>query len=128
MWRLRRSHDPRRWEWAELFLRILPQSAISLHRRLYQCGAVSERSRNRCVQCGEDPCGFGFGVESHGRISCETSRFPSISNQIANRAAQTGVFELDIRNSNWLFIDVCKTFAAETGLKRRNVETKINAV
>jgi hypothetical protein len=45
-----------------------------------------------------------------------------------NRAAQTGVFELDIRISNPLFIDVCTSFAAETGLKCRNVEKRINAV
>jgi hypothetical protein len=41
-----------------------------------------------------------------------------------NRAAQTGVFDLDIRLSNRLFIDVCTSFAAETGLKSRNVEKK----
>jgi hypothetical protein len=46
----------------------------------------------------------------------------------ANRAAQTGVFELDIRISNPLFIDVCTSFAAETGLKCRNVEKRINGV
>jgi hypothetical protein len=34
-----------------------------------------------------------------------------------NTAAQTGVFDLDIRISNRPFIDVCKSFAAETGLK-----------
>jgi hypothetical protein len=45
-----------------------------------------------------------------------------------NRGAQTGVFHLDIRISNWLFIDVCAAFAAETGLKSRNVEKRINAV
>jgi hypothetical protein len=44
------------------------------------------------------------------------------------RAAQTGVFDLDIRISNRPFIDVCKSFAAETGLKSRNVEKRINAV
>jgi hypothetical protein len=44
------------------------------------------------------------------------------------RAAQTGVFDLDIRISDRLFIDVCKSFAAETGLKSRNVEKRINAV
>jgi hypothetical protein len=44
------------------------------------------------------------------------------------RAAQTGVFELDIRISNPLFIDVCTSFAAETGVKCRNVEKRINAV
>jgi hypothetical protein len=44
------------------------------------------------------------------------------------RAAQTGVFDLDIRISNRPFIDVCKSFAAETGLKSRNVEKGINAV
>jgi hypothetical protein len=46
----------------------------------------------------------------------------------ANRAAQTGVFDLDIRIFNRPFIDVCKAFAAETGLKSRNVEKRINAV
>jgi hypothetical protein len=46
----------------------------------------------------------------------------------ANRAAQTGVFDLDIRISNRPFIDVCKSFAAETGLQSRNVEKRINAV
>jgi hypothetical protein len=43
------------------------------------------------------------------------------------RAAQTGVFDLDIRISNRPFIDVCKSFAAETGLESRNVEKRINA-
>jgi hypothetical protein len=42
------------------------------------------------------------------------------------RAAQTGVFDLDIRISNGLFIDVCASCVAETGLKSRNVEKKIN--
>jgi hypothetical protein len=45
-----------------------------------------------------------------------------------NRVAQTGAFHLDIQIFNWLFIDVCAAFAAETGLKSRNVEKKINAV
>jgi hypothetical protein len=44
------------------------------------------------------------------------------------RAAQTGVFDLDIQISNRPFIDVCKSFAAETGLKSRNIEKRINAV
>jgi hypothetical protein len=44
------------------------------------------------------------------------------------RAAQTGVFDLDIRISNRPFIDVCKSFAAETSLKSKNVEKRINAV
>jgi hypothetical protein len=44
------------------------------------------------------------------------------------RAAQTGVFDLDIRISNRLFIDVCTSCAAETGLNSRNVEKRINAV
>jgi hypothetical protein len=44
------------------------------------------------------------------------------------RAAQTGVFDLDIRISNRPFIDICKSFAAQTGLKYRNVEKGINAV
>jgi hypothetical protein len=45
------------------------------------------------------------------------------------RAAQTGVFDLDtcIRISNRPFIAVFKSFAAETGLKSRNVEKRINA-
>jgi hypothetical protein len=46
---------------------------------------------------------------------------------IPNRAAQTGVFDLNIRISNRPSIDVCKSFAAETGLKSRNVEKRINA-
>jgi hypothetical protein len=50
------------------------------------------------------------------------------SAQRLNRAAQTGVFDLDIRISNRPFIDVCKSFAAETGLQSRNVEKRINAV
>jgi hypothetical protein len=45
-----------------------------------------------------------------------------------NRAAQTGVLDLDIRISNRPFIDICKSFAAQTGLKYRNVEKRINAV
>jgi hypothetical protein len=45
---------------------------------------------------------------------------------IPNRAAQTGVFDLDIRISNGLFIDVCASCVAETGVKSRNVEKKIN--
>jgi hypothetical protein len=45
-----------------------------------------------------------------------------------NRAAQPGVFDFDIRISNRPFIDVCESFAAETGLKSRNVEKRINAV
>jgi hypothetical protein len=44
-----------------------------------------------------------------------------------NRAAQTGVFDLDIRIANRPSIDICKSFAAETGLKSRNVEKRINA-
>jgi hypothetical protein len=48
--------------------------------------------------------------------------------KIAIRAAQTGVFDLDIRISNRPFIDASKSFAAETGLKSRNVEKRINAV
>jgi hypothetical protein len=48
--------------------------------------------------------------------------------ELANRAAQTGVFDLDIRISKRPFIDVCKPFATETGLKSRNVEKRINAV
>jgi hypothetical protein len=43
------------------------------------------------------------------------------------RAAQTGVFDLDIRISYLVFIDVCIPCAAETGLKCRNVEKRINA-
>jgi hypothetical protein len=43
------------------------------------------------------------------------------------RAAQTGVFDLDIRIFNRLFIDVCKPFDAEIGLKSRNLEKNINA-
>jgi hypothetical protein len=45
-----------------------------------------------------------------------------------SRAAQMGVFDLDIRISNRLFIDVCTSCAAETGLNSRNVEKRINAV
>jgi hypothetical protein len=45
-----------------------------------------------------------------------------------SRAAEPGVFDLDIRISNWSFIDACKSFEAETGLKSRNVEKRINAV
>jgi hypothetical protein len=44
------------------------------------------------------------------------------------RGAQTAVFELDIRISNSLYIDVCQSLASETGLKSRNVEKRINAV
>jgi hypothetical protein len=54
---------------------------------------------------------------------------PFVTLHVANyRAAQTGVFNLDIRISNRPFIDVCKSFAAETGLKSRKVEKRINAV
>jgi hypothetical protein len=42
--------------------------------------------------------------------------------------AQRGVFDFDVRLANRLFIDVCKSFAGETGLKARNVENRINAV
>jgi hypothetical protein len=45
---------------------------------------------------------------------------------IISRAAQTGVFDLDIRISNGLFIDEDASCVAETGLKSRNVEKKIN--
>jgi hypothetical protein len=45
-----------------------------------------------------------------------------------NRAAQTGVFDSNILISNRLFIDVCTSCAAETGLNSRNVEKRINAV
>jgi hypothetical protein len=56
-------------------------------------------------------------------------RVPFVTLNVANyRAAQTGVFDLDIRISNRRFIDVCKSFAAETGLKSRKVEKRINAV
>jgi hypothetical protein len=44
------------------------------------------------------------------------------------RGAQTGVFELDIRILNPAYIDVCKALVAETSLKVRNVEKRINAV
>jgi hypothetical protein len=44
------------------------------------------------------------------------------------RAAQTGVFHVDMRISKGLFIDVCAAVAAETGLKSRNVQKTINAV
>jgi hypothetical protein len=47
---------------------------------------------------------------------------------LATGAAQTGVFDLDIRISNRLFMAVCTSCAAETGLKSRNVEKRINAV
>jgi hypothetical protein len=43
------------------------------------------------------------------------------------RAAQTGVFDLDIRISYLVFTDVCTPCAAETGLKCRNVGKRINA-
>jgi hypothetical protein len=46
----------------------------------------------------------------------------------SGRAAQTGDFDLDIRISNRLFIDVYMSCAAETGLKFRNVEKGITAV
>jgi hypothetical protein len=45
-----------------------------------------------------------------------------------DRGAQTAVFELDIRISNPLYIDVCQSLASETGLEARNVEKRINAV
>jgi hypothetical protein len=45
-----------------------------------------------------------------------------------NRVSQTGVFDLDIRICNRLFIDVCTSCAAKTGLKSRTVEKGINAV
>jgi hypothetical protein len=44
------------------------------------------------------------------------------------RGAQTGVFELDIRIFNPPYIYGCKSLAAGTGLKFRNVEKRINAV
>jgi hypothetical protein len=44
------------------------------------------------------------------------------------RGAQTGVFELDIRISNPPYIHRCESLAAETGLKARNVEKRINDV
>jgi hypothetical protein len=44
------------------------------------------------------------------------------------RAAQMGVFVLDIRILNRLCIDVRTSCAAETGHKSRNVEKAINAV
>jgi hypothetical protein len=53
--------------------------------------------------------------------------YPVTCSQIAIRAAQTGVFDLDIRVSNRPSIDVCTSFAAKTGLKSRNVEKRINA-
>jgi hypothetical protein len=43
-------------------------------------------------------------------------------------AAQAGVVKLDIRIYNQPYIDVCEELAAETGLKSRNVEKRINAV
>jgi hypothetical protein len=56
----------------------------------------------------------------HGRLRV-TDRKPDI------RAAQTGVFDLDILISNRMFIDVCISCVAETGIKSRNVEKRINA-
>jgi hypothetical protein len=50
------------------------------------------------------------------------------STPVANRGAQTAVFELDIRISNPPYIDVCQSLASETSLKSRNVEKRINAV
>jgi hypothetical protein len=83
------------------------------------------------------PTGFGAGF---GR-----NRFEEIalSNTYCGRAyriflapnkrgciggAQTAVFELDIRISNLLYIDVCQSLASETGRNSRNVEKRINAV
>jgi hypothetical protein len=54
---------------------------------------------------------------------------PFVTLNVANyRAAQMGVFDLDIRISNRPVIDVGKSFAAETGLKSRKVEKRINSV
>ncbi|KAA8902709.1 hypothetical protein FN846DRAFT_986313, partial [Sphaerosporella brunnea] len=50
-----------------------------------------------------------------------------LEKKTGSRAAQTGVFDLDIRIFNRLFIDVCKQFDAETGLKSINVEKNKNA-
>jgi hypothetical protein len=76
-----------------------------------------------------------FGVRrNHGKIygrwlpPTKIEATEKVQAQVANRAAQTGVFDLDIRISNRPFIDVCKSFAAETGLKSKNVEKRINAV
>jgi hypothetical protein len=44
------------------------------------------------------------------------------------RGAQTGTFEQDIRIYNQPYINVCRSGPAETGLKSRNVEKRINAV
>jgi hypothetical protein len=56
-----------------------------------------------------------------------TARVTDVRVRRTNRSAQTGVFDLDIRISNRPSIDICKSFAAETGLKSRNVEKRINA-
>jgi hypothetical protein len=48
--------------------------------------------------------------------------------EVNNRATQMGVFDLDLQISNRLFIVACQSFAAETGLKSRNFEKRINAV
>jgi hypothetical protein len=47
---------------------------------------------------------------------------------VVNRAAQKGVFHLEIQIADPLFIDVCATFVAETGLNSGNIENRINAV
>jgi hypothetical protein len=76
--------------------------------------------------------GFLFGTY-HCTCSCWNGNVSFIvvmfiCDRRLNRAAQTGVFDLDIRISNRPFFDACKSFAAETGLKSRNFEKRINAV
>jgi hypothetical protein len=65
-------------------------------------------------------------IASHSLATSTVARGEMVGGAI--RCAQTGVFDLDIRISHLLFIDVCTSCAAETGLKSTNVEKRINAV
>jgi hypothetical protein len=67
-------------------------------------------------------------VNTPAKQSSETNWISPLPEVSVSRAAQTGVFDLDIRISNRPFIDVYTSCAAETGLTSRNVENGITAV
>jgi hypothetical protein len=104
---------------------VLMRNGGSLSRGSYFCWGSDGGSLSRgsvwsdC--CFSTPFPLSISLLVVFTLVSGTSGGPSI------RAAHTGVFDLDIRISNRPFIDVCKSFAAETGLESRNVEKRINA-
>ncbi|KAA8912226.1 hypothetical protein FN846DRAFT_996573 [Sphaerosporella brunnea] len=101
----------------------------------WDAGWHSGRSRAGQLRCdtgirhtiGFLDCESKLGSRLIATCLCIARPDCSIMGTYPIRAAQTGVFDFDIRIFNRLFIDVCKPFDADTGLKSRNVEKNINA-